>query len=114
MSLHNLETTLTPAEHTAMWNVVIQMQEQMRAKREAAMAKHEEMSSADVYLYRCCETARLWLNAQDEKFYEEWESLPEGSHLKAAYEDQVWTWSDRDMAAMTNTEPTDTPEVERP
>ena len=110
MSLHNLETSLTPAEHTALWNVLVRLQEDTRAKYEKAIANREELSHADAYLRQNMETARLWLNNQSEKFYQEWESLPAGSHLKAAYEEQVWTWSDRDMAAMTSTEPTEKPE----
>ena len=100
MSLHNLTTTLTPAEHTALTNAVTRVLLTMREKKGAALAKREELSSADQYLYQCCETAALWLSAQSEKFFKEWEALPEGSHLKEAYADQVWTWSDRDLAAM--------------
>ena len=39
MSLHNLETTITPAEHTALWNVLVYTQELMRAKREEALER---------------------------------------------------------------------------
>ena len=99
MSLHNLHTTLTPAEHTALYNAVTHVRLAMQAKKSAALESREELSTADQYLYDNCETAALWLAAQSEKLYKEWEALPEGSHLKEAYAEQVWTWSDRDLAA---------------
>ena len=114
MSLHNLDTTLTPDEHNALYNAVTHVRLAIGEKKREALAKREELSSADQYLYRCCETAALWLANQSEKFYQEWESLPAGSHLKEAYSEQVWTWSDRDLAAMSGTEPSDAPEVDRP
>ena len=114
MSLHNLDTTLTPDEHNALSNVVTRLRLAMGDKKREALNKREELSMSDQYLYNCCETAHLWLTNQSEKFYKEWESLPAGSHLKEAYSERVWTWSDRDLEAMTNTAPTDTPEVERP
>ncbi len=99
MSLHNLSTTITPAEHRALWNVLIHTQEQLRAKTG-------ERDHADRYLATECDTARLWLNAQSERLYQEWEALPEGSHLKCAYDDVVWTWSDRDLEAMPEADTT--------
>ncbi len=106
MSLHNLTTTITPAEHGALWNVLVYTQELMRAKREEALEKREDMSHADHYLWTECNTARLWLTAQSEQLYEEWTALPAGSHLKAAYEEEVWTWSDRDLEAMPEADTT--------
>ena len=99
MSLHNLPTTITPAEHNALYNAVIYAREAIQAKRNEALAQRGEMSKSDQYLYDNCETAALWLAAQSEKLYKEWDALPEGSHLKEAYAEQVWTWSDRDLAA---------------
>lgn len=114
MSLHNLDTTLTPAEHTALWNVVTRMMGLVSEKRAEALQTRTEMGDSDVYLYQDCETARLWLSAQSEKLYQEWESLPAGSHLKDAYREQVWTWSDRDLEAIPEVNPADFAGVERP
>ena len=72
------------------------------------------MSHADHYLWTECNTARLWLTAQSERFYEEWTALPAGSHLKAAYDDEVWTWSDRDLEAMPETDPAELAKLVRP
>lgn len=73
MSLHNLNTTLTPAE----------------------FAELQELANrSDKRLAKC------WVAAQAEAFYQEWKVLPDGCHLKEAYRDEVWTWSDRDLAAM--------------
>ena len=99
MSLHNLDTTLTPAEHTALCNAVTAIHQQVAERRAKALEERTELDSADVYLLQNCETALLWLNAQSEKLYQEWVALPAGSHLKEAYADQVWTWSDRDLVA---------------
>ena len=114
MSLHNLDTTLTPAEHTALYNTVQHVRLAMGEKKREALAKREELSSADQYLYNNCRTAWLWLAAQSEKLYEEWEKLPPGSHLKTAYEDEVWTWSDRDLEAMPETDPAELAKFVRP
>ena len=65
----------------------------------------ERLHTADQNLLDDCLTASLWLAAQDEKFYQEWEALPAGSHLKEVYSEQVWNWSDRDMAVITETDP---------
>ena len=99
MSLHNLKTTVTPAEHTALFNAVTAIHRQVGEREQKALDERTELSSADRYLLRNCETALLWLNAVSEQLYEEWVALPAGSHLKEAYSDQVWTWSDRDLAA---------------
>ena len=32
-----------------------------------------------------------------DELYSAWQELPEGSHLKAAYLDEVWTWNDSDL-----------------
>ena len=73
MSLHNLYTTLTPAEFAEL--------QELANKSGKRLAKR-------------------WVAAQAEAFYQEWEALPDGSHLKGIYRDEVWTWSDRDLAAM--------------
>lgn len=107
MSLHNLETTLTPDEHTALFNAVMHVRLELGDKKREALAKREELGMADQYLYDNCETAALWLAAQSEKLYQEWAALPAGSHLKEAYSEHVWTWSDRDLAAIPEADLTD-------
>lgn len=78
MSLHNLNTTITPHEVAALFEVL-------------------QKSTADD-TYR--ELANTWIAAQKERLFTEWDLLPEGSHLKEAYSSFVWTWSDRDLEAM--------------
>ena len=99
MTLHNLATTVTPAEHRALHNVLTHVLLPLRMKKEAAQAKGEDISGAELRLYESCEHASLWLAAQSEKLFNEWNALPLGSHLKEAYSDQVWNWSDRDIVA---------------
>ena len=98
MTLHNLQTTITPAEHTALHNAVTHVRLALQAKKDEALAKREALSPEEQRAYEEAETAALWLAAQAERLYEEWLALPPGSHLKQAYADQVWTWSDRDLA----------------
>ena len=98
MTLHNLQTTITPAEHTALHNVLSEVRGVLQAKKDRAVIQREALSPEEQRAYEEAETAALWLAAQAERFYEEWASLPSGSHLKEAYADQVWTWSDRDLA----------------
>ena len=102
MSLHNLDTTITPEEHAVLNGLLSLMRDKL-----VTGSKDENLKSD--YL-----VAERWMATQSEKFYQEWKALDEGSFLKLAYADQVWTWSDRDMAAMDNTKPTDRPEVDRP
>tara|TARA_B100001057_G_scaffold11981_1_gene11340 strand:+ start:143 stop:499 length:357 start_codon:yes stop_codon:yes gene_type:complete len=98
MSLHSLRTTISPTEYTALLNAVTHIQVGLKAKAKKANEKNEHLSNGDRCLMDNCDTASLWLAAVAEKLYDEWEALPAGSHLKEAYADQVWNWSDRDMA----------------
>jgi len=41
--------------------------------------------------------AYKWIAYVRDELYAEWQDLPEGSHLKAAYLDEVWTWNDEDL-----------------
>ena len=63
----------------------------------ARVRDRETLTDAEYRRLDAAERANRWLAAQSELLYNEWESLPEGSHLKAAYSDRVWTWSDRDL-----------------
>ena len=74
MTLHNLSTTLTPAEHRALHNVVTHVLLPLKMKKEAAQAKGEDISGAELRLYESCEHASLWLAAQSEKLFTEWNS----------------------------------------
>ena len=114
MSLHNLETTITPTEHYALDQVVTLMEQEIEAKRDLAMANREEMRPVDAGIAQLSKTARRWLDAQSEMLFKEWEKLPAGSHLKRSYNDLVWTWSDRDLDAMPETNPDDLEELDRP
>ena len=44
------------------------------------------------------EAAYKWLAYVRESLYNNWQALPDGSHLKDAYRDEVWSWSDLDLA----------------
>lgn len=43
------------------------------------------------------ELAQRWLAYVRTVLASEYANLPQGSHLKAAYRDQVWTWDDTDL-----------------
>lgn len=100
MSLHNMQTTLTPDELCAIQNCITQCLIAQREKRAETLESCTELDSADLYRLQCAETASKWAAAQSELLYETWEALPEGSHLKEAYRDDIWMHSDRDLAAM--------------
>ena len=106
MSLHNLNTTITPAERNALDFVLNTLRRQAADKRQALITTRQRPSADDDLLWDKLETAELWIKAQNEKFFQAWEALPQGSHLKEAYSDQVWNWSDRDLVS------TDEPEEE--
>ena len=91
MSLHNLPTTITPTEHEALGDLLELIGESVR-----------ESTQED--LKRTYQLATRWHAAQGEAFFQEWACLQDGSHLKAAYEDMVWKWSDRDLEAMGETD----------
>ena len=112
MSLHNLETTVSPAEVAAVSKLVLAIAKQLNPAGK--IEKRQPLTPEEQSLLDAANSAGAWVAAQHEALYEEWVKLPEGSHLKEAYATEVWTWSDRDLAAMANTEPTDKPEVERP
>ena len=109
MSLHNLNTTITPAERNALDFVLNTLRRQVAEKRQALMASRQRPSADDDLLWDKIETAELWLKAQNEKFFQAWEALPQGSHLKEAYSDQVWYWSDRDLVGVEDEEEDDSP-----
>ena len=44
-------------------------------------------------------TLMKWLSYVKDELYKEWNNLPEGSHLKAAYADDVWSWNDEDICS---------------
>ena len=100
MSLHYMDTTLSPMEHDALHDVVEHMRRELEERRQEAIDQSREMTSTERRLYDSAYRAHLWLAAQAERLYEEWQALPPGSHLRDAYADRVWTWSDRDLAAM--------------
>ena len=78
MTLHNLRTTITPAEFAELQSLANQ-------------------SDSDL--------AKRWVAAVAEELYQEWAKLEDGSHLKEAYRDEVWTWSDRDLAEAPEADP---------
>ena len=93
MSLHNLQTTLTPDELLAIQNCLDHIGIKLREKQ----ADRQELSSSEAYLLDCYERGRKWAAAQSELLYEEWAKLPPGSHLKEAYAEDIWMHSDRDL-----------------
>ncbi len=100
MSLHNLITTITPYEHAALWQVLTDVEVRMEKLRQSARENRQPLNDRMDELNDSIHHAKLWLNAVNEKLFTEWDMLPEGSHLKKAYEDMVWTWSDRDLETM--------------
>lgn len=41
--------------------------------------------------------AYKWIAYVRDELYGEWQSLPNGSHLKSAYAGDVWGWNDEDL-----------------
>ena len=41
--------------------------------------------------------AYKWVAYVRDELFREWKGLPTGSHLKAAYENEVWMWNDEDL-----------------
>ena len=70
MSLKFKEVLITPEIETALSNAV-------------DADKHPE--------------AYKWIAYVRDELYAAWQELPDGSHLKAAYLDEVWTWNDEDL-----------------
>ena len=104
MSLHNLETTVSPAEVAAISKLVVAAAKQLNTADK--IEKRQALTHEEQLLLDAGNTAGAWVAAQHEALYEEWAKLPEGSHLKEAYANEVWTWSDRDLENMPdNPEP---------
>lgn len=94
MSLHNLKTTVTPEEVAAIETLV----QAVAARLKDKVLKREELTPEETALMEAGNNVNAWVAAQHDALYEAWAALPQGSHLKQAYADQVWTWSDRDLA----------------
>lgn len=41
--------------------------------------------------------AYRWISYVRDELFREWQSMPDGSHLKDAYASEVWTWNDEDL-----------------
>ena len=95
MSLHSCEVAISPYEVKCLHNVLCSMRSHLQAKRDAG----EKPSDHEWLLELQVADGQRWLASVCERLYAEWEALPDGSHLKAAYADEVWAWSDRDLAA---------------
>ena len=95
MTLHNHNTQVTPHEVACLHNALSYTRKAVQAKRDAG----ETLTDWDWLVEQHTETATRWLASVKETLYAEWVNLPEGSHLKDAYSSEVWTWSDRDLAA---------------
>lgn len=114
MSLHNLSTTITPDEHAALSYVLNTLRREKAEQKQQALRERRELSADEERVWDRMETAQLWLAAQSERFYEAWNALPAGSHLKEAYSDQVWEWSDRDLVEAPDVDPADVPNFAPP
>jgi hypothetical protein len=92
--LHNHQTTVTPHEVACLHNALGYAAKAVQAKRDA----DEPLTDWDWLVEQQTTTAQRWLANVKESLWSSWVELPEGSHLKEAYRDEVWTWSDRDLA----------------
>jgi hypothetical protein len=96
MSLHSCEVAISPYEVKCLHNALCSMRSHLQAKQDAG----EKPSDHEWLLGMQVEDGQRWLASVCERLYGEWEALPDGSHLKAAYANEVWAWSDRDLAAI--------------
>jgi hypothetical protein len=74
-----LDVQITPEDVDALSNVLAQFKQL------------EEYSTKDA------ELSDKWLSYVRDRLYNEWKELPDGSHLKEAYIDDVWSWNDEDL-----------------
>lgn len=88
MSLQYHQTLIAPFEVAALHNLI---------------ARAEQGPDRD--------TAYRWLCHVRSGLFAEWQALPEGHHLKEAYKDEVWTWTDEDLAAIPDDRLLSTEEV---
>ena len=98
--LHNHLVQLTPHEVACLHNALAYARKAVQAKRDA----DEPLTDWDWLVEQQTTTAQRWLASVKESLWSSWAALPEGSHLKEAYRDEVWTWSDRDLAALRDTD----------
>jgi len=104
--LHNHQTTLTPHEVACLHNALSYVRKALQEKRDAG----ETPTDWEWLLEQHTTTAGRWLANVKEDLWTAWAELPEGSHLKEAYRDEVWTWSDRDLAEQPDTDDRPTPD----
>ena len=72
------------------FNVVMITPEDLDALSNVVMsALDDDHPDADI--------AYKWVAYVRGVVYENWQALPEGNHLKGAYEDDVWAWDDADL-----------------
>ncbi len=93
-NLHNHTTQLTPHEVACLHNALAYAAKAVQAKRDNG----DTLTDWDWLVEQHTTTAQRWLASVKESLWASWAELPEGSHLKHAYRDEVWTWSDRDLA----------------
>lgn len=93
-NLHNHTAQLTPHEVSCLHNALAYAAKAVQAKRDAG----ETLTDWDWLTEQQTTTAQRWLASVKETLWASWAELPNGSHLKEAYADEVWTWSDRDLA----------------
>lgn len=74
MTVHYHQTLITPAEAGALHRLVAQ----------ASEGRDREL------IYR-------WLCHVRSGLFAEWQTLPDGHHLKEAYREDVWQWDDQDL-----------------
>ena len=71
--------------------------EEEAALSECISEYQSTLVDPDPHTARSADLAYKWVCYVREVLTGEWNRLPEGSHLKDAYVDDVWTWNDSDF-----------------
>jgi hypothetical protein len=79
--------TITPETLDALYSLSISLE----GMKGHSMEKRQELS-----------VLHKFIGYAKGEVYKAWKELPEGSHLKAAYLDDVWSWDDGDIAENRN------------
>lgn len=89
---NNLEfhsVTLTPDTVRCLHNVLGRYQADLRDKPEGEGKWVAEQEAERLY---------RWLAYARQSLFRAWQELPDGDHLKEAYRNEAWTWTDEDLA----------------
>tara|TARA_B110000444_G_C18706644_1_gene531635 strand:- start:650 stop:931 length:282 start_codon:yes stop_codon:yes gene_type:complete len=84
--------TITYEEHQALCNVLGTLEYLLTLDDEALSQDRQITLKSELSLSKCV------LAGIASELYKEYQALPNGNHLKLAYEDRIWSIDDTDLA----------------